>query len=210
MLTRNPHFTRLGEPDGGMAAAEGITNTRAKTGKGADALEPGLSRPPHWLLPVSEVQHRDSKLDLLSRDLAFVSGLMAQGVPFMVAEPERDAHPSCCTSMPFCGSGREGAAADIRAHAGCLAGDEACGELAGQSDELASRGRGGPRGSKAGVDQFVRGVLPILDAVLRSGAETLAEIAAALNHRGVRSASGGKGHRSAVRNPLARAHSCEG
>lgn len=34
-----------------------------------------------------------SKLDQLSRDVGFVSGLMAQRVPFMVAELGRDADP---------------------------------------------------------------------------------------------------------------------
>ena len=34
-----------------------------------------------------------SKLDRLSRDVAFVAGLMAQRVPFMVAELGRDADP---------------------------------------------------------------------------------------------------------------------
>jgi hypothetical protein len=58
-------------------------------------------------------------------------------------------------------------------------------------------------------DQFVRGVLPILDVVRKTGAKTLAEIAGALNDRGVRSASGGQWHRSAVLNLLARAQSCE-
>ena len=39
-----------------------------------------------------------SKLDRLSRDVAFVSGLMAQRIPFIVAELGRDADPSCCIS----------------------------------------------------------------------------------------------------------------
>ena len=34
-----------------------------------------------------------AKLDRLSRDVAFVSGLMAQRVPFIVAELGRDADP---------------------------------------------------------------------------------------------------------------------
>ena len=34
-----------------------------------------------------------SKLDRLSRDLAFVAGLMVQRVPFIVAELGRDADP---------------------------------------------------------------------------------------------------------------------
>ena len=42
-----------------------------------------------------------------------------------------------------------------------------------------------------------------------SGATSLAAIANGLNERGVKSASGGKWHRSAVRNLLARVKSCE-
>jgi hypothetical protein len=48
----------------------------------------------------------------------------------------------------------------------------------------------------------MRGVLPTLEAVRKSGAMSLAEIASALNERGVRSASGGRWHRSSVRNLL--------
>jgi hypothetical protein len=45
--------------------------------------------------PVQIHQNNPSwtKLDRLSRDVAFVSGLMAQRVPFIVAELGRDAHP---------------------------------------------------------------------------------------------------------------------
>jgi hypothetical protein len=57
--------------------------------------------------------------------------------------------------------------------------------------------------------QFANGVLPVLEAVQKSGALTLADITDALNARGVRSATGGIWHRSAVRNLLARAQSCE-
>ena len=39
------------------------------------------------------MQRPGSKLDRLSRDVAFVAGLMAQRVPFIVAEPGRDADP---------------------------------------------------------------------------------------------------------------------
>jgi DNA invertase Pin-like site-specific DNA recombinase len=53
-----------------------------------------------------------SKLDRLSRDVAFVAGLMAQRVPFIVAELDRDADPfmhrgscemfeSCCGAATF-------------------------------------------------------------------------------------------------------------
>ena len=54
----------------------------------------GRSSPPHWLRPRSaKCAVLVSKLDRLSRDVAFVSGLMAQRVPFIVAELGRDADP---------------------------------------------------------------------------------------------------------------------
>jgi hypothetical protein len=59
------------------------------------------------------------------------------------------------------------------------------------------------------AEAFAAGVLPTLRAVRKAGAKTLAEIAKALNERGIRSAGGGTWHRSAVRNLLARAQSCE-
>jgi hypothetical protein len=40
-----------------------------------------------------------ARLDRLSRDVAFISGLMAQQVPFVVAELGRMRTRSCCTSM---------------------------------------------------------------------------------------------------------------
>src|ERR1700754_3153543 len=65
-----------------------------ESGKGADALD----RRPQ--LSAALVAARSakcsvvvSKLDRLSRDVAFVSGLMAQRVPFIVAELGRDADP---------------------------------------------------------------------------------------------------------------------
>ena len=64
----------------------------AKTGKGADALDrrPQLAAGRRKAAKCSVVV---AKLDRLSRDVAFVSGLMAQRVPFIVAEVGRDADP---------------------------------------------------------------------------------------------------------------------
>src|SRR4051812_36763361 len=66
----------------------------AETGKGADALD----RRPHLAAALAAAKTARccvlvSKLDRLSRDVAFVAGLMAQRVPFIVAELERDADP---------------------------------------------------------------------------------------------------------------------
>ena len=66
----------------------------AETGKGADALD----RRPQLAAALSEARAARcpvivSKLDRLSRDVAFISGLMAQRVPFIVAELGADADP---------------------------------------------------------------------------------------------------------------------
>src|SRR5712672_1186706 len=65
-----------------------------ESGKGADALE----RRPQLADALAAAKARKcsvvvAKLDRLSRDVAFVAGLMAQRVPFMVAELGRDADP---------------------------------------------------------------------------------------------------------------------
>ena len=81
-----------------FAAAEGLTiiseYVEAETGKGADALD----RRPQLAAALAAARAAKcfvlvSKLDRLSRDVAFVAGLMAQRVPFIVAELGRDADP---------------------------------------------------------------------------------------------------------------------
>src|SRR3979490_1495308 len=81
-----------------FAEAEGLTivaeYVEAESGKGADALD---LRPQLAAALASARKAKCSvvvsKLDRLSRDVAFVSGLMAQRVPFIVAELGRDADP---------------------------------------------------------------------------------------------------------------------
>ena len=66
----------------------------AETGKGSDALD----RRPQLAAALAAAKTAKcsvvvAKLDRLSRDVAFVAGLMAQRVPFIVAELGRDADP---------------------------------------------------------------------------------------------------------------------
>jgi DNA invertase Pin-like site-specific DNA recombinase len=81
-----------------FAESEGFTiigeYVEAETGKGADALD----RRPQLAAALAAAKTAKSsvlvsKLDRLSRDVAFVAGLMAQRVPFIVAELGRDADP---------------------------------------------------------------------------------------------------------------------
>ena len=85
---RSPAF-RQGE--GLRIAAKYV---EAETGKGADALD----RRPQLAAALAAARLARcpvvvAKLDRLSRDVAFVAGLMAQRVPFIVAELGADADP---------------------------------------------------------------------------------------------------------------------
>ena len=203
-------------PTGGdraLRGAEGLSiigeYAEAETGKGADALE----RRPQLAAALAAARKAKcsivvSKLDRLSRDVAFVSGLMAQRVPFMVAELGRDADPFMLHLYAALAE-KERRLISERTRA-ALQAKRAAGERLGNPTSLRAAGDAGRAVQRQAVDQFVRGVLPILDAVRRTGAASLADIATALNERGVRSASGGIWHRSAVRNLLARAQPYEG
>src|SRR4051794_9720922 len=83
--------TRFAEAEGRTIAAE---YSEAESGKGADALDhrQALSN------ALKEARRRRcpvvvAKLDRLSRDVAFISGLMSQRVPFVVAELGADVDP---------------------------------------------------------------------------------------------------------------------
>ena len=81
-----------------FAEAEGITLvqelTEVETGKGADALD----RRPQLTAALAVARQAKcpvivAKLNRLSRDVAFIAGLMVQRVPFVVAELGADADP---------------------------------------------------------------------------------------------------------------------
>jgi hypothetical protein len=95
-----------------FAEAEGIAViqefTEVETGKGADALD----RRPQLTAALALARQAKcpvvvAKLDRLSRDVAFIAGLMVQRVPFIVAERYRCAkltdlpRPCCRSSPPF-------------------------------------------------------------------------------------------------------------
>jgi DNA invertase Pin-like site-specific DNA recombinase len=81
-----------------FAEAEGLTIvgefTEVETGKGSDALD----RSPQLSAALAAARQQKcpvvvAKLDRLSRDVAFIAGLMASRVPFIVAELGADADP---------------------------------------------------------------------------------------------------------------------
>jgi DNA invertase Pin-like site-specific DNA recombinase len=83
--------TRFAEANGFEVVADEV---EVETGKGADAL----NRRPRLKAALDQALKRKcsvcvAKLDRLSRDVAFISGLMSQKVPFVVAEPGPDVDP---------------------------------------------------------------------------------------------------------------------
>ena len=77
-----------------FAEAEGLTIiaefTEVETGKGADALD---RRPQLKAALKAKCEVAVAKLDRLSRDVAFIAGLMVQRVPFIVVALGRNVDP---------------------------------------------------------------------------------------------------------------------
>ncbi len=136
-----------------------------------------------------------AKLDRLLRDVAFISGLMASRVPFIVAELGADADPFMLHIYA--------ALADRTRYA--LAANKPQGVKLGNPVNLAEAGAKGAEAQRADADAFAANALPIAREVQAVGATTLRAIAEALNNCGIRTARGGDWHSSTVRNLLARA-----
>jgi DNA invertase Pin-like site-specific DNA recombinase len=190
-----------------FAEAEGMTVigefVEIETGKGADALE----RRPQLAAALKAARINKcsvlvSKLDRLSRDVAFVSGLMAQRVPFIVAELGRDADPFMLHLYAALAE-KERRLISERTRA-ALAAKRANGARLGNPGIVAA-GSLGRSVQTAVAEEFVASLMPVVEAIRSTGSTTLEAITEALNQRGIRSARGGKWHVSSVSNLLGRA-----
>src|SRR5829696_6526537 len=161
-----------------FAEAEGLTIVaefvEAESGKGSDALD----RRPQLAAALAAARTSKcsvvvSKLDRLSRDVAFVSGLMAQRVPFIVAELGRDADPFMLHLYAALAE-KERRLISERTKA-ALAAKKASGITLGNPRNIAQAGRIGRSVQAASADEFVTTVMPI-DGIRNSGAATLESI----------------------------------
>jgi DNA invertase Pin-like site-specific DNA recombinase len=143
-----------------------------------------------------------SKLDRLSRDVAFVSGLMAQRVPFIVAELGRDADPFMLHLYAALAE-KERRLISERTKA-ALAAKKAQGAKLGNRRNIATAGSLGRGALVASADQFAANLLPLIQGIQSTGATTLEAITRALNERGVRPARGRRWYASSVMNLLSR------
>ena len=195
-----------------FAEAEGLTIiaefVEAETGKGADALDRRLQLAAALAAArTAKCSVLVSKLDRLSRDVAFVSGLMAQRVPFIVAELGRDADPFMLHLYAALAEKERRLIAERTKAA--LAVRKATGTRLGNPTNLMDAGDLGRAASKAAADAYARGLLPLLGAIKAEGAQTIGAITAALNQRKIPSPRGARWHVSSVMNLLARAQKLE-
>ena len=144
-----------------------------------------------------------AKLDRLSRDVAFISGLMASRIPFIVAELGADADPFMLHLYAALAekerqliSERTKAALAARKAQGSRLGNRRSPAIAAAKARAASLGQ---------ADRFAGEIIPFIRAIQRAGITSLRGIAAALEARGVRTARGGRWQVSNVRNIIRRA-----
>jgi DNA invertase Pin-like site-specific DNA recombinase len=139
-----------------------------------------------------------AKLVRLSRDVAFIAGLMAQRAPFIVAELGAGADPFMLHLYAALAE-KERRLISERTKA-ALAARKAQGARLGNRRNAAEAAALGRRSLTADADAFAANVLPIVESLQAGGLTNLRGLAAALNARGVRTARGGHWHVSNVRN----------
>jgi DNA invertase Pin-like site-specific DNA recombinase len=206
---------RLAEIQGIEVVAEFI---EIETGKGADALD----RRPQLSAALAQAQLTGAavivaKLDRLSRDVHFVSGLMAQRVPFIVADLGADTDPFLLHLYAALAE-KERILISTRTKAALTAAKTRV-AVTGQKKHPEIKRLGNPNGAKhlreyggnagravlvAGADKRTAGVDATLKAIRGEGVRSANGIAKALNERSIATPRGGKWTARSVLNLTAR------
>jgi DNA invertase Pin-like site-specific DNA recombinase len=161
-----------------------------ETGKGSDALD----RRPQLAAALAEARKLKcpvlvAKLDRLSRDVHFISGLMAHKVAFIVADLGADADPFMLHLYAALAEKERQLISQRTRDA--LKAAKARGVVLG-NPHLADVRRRAVASTKANADRFAKNVAPIIREIQGSGIASLRAIARALNARGVATARGGQ------------------
>ncbi len=161
-----------------------------ETGKGSDALD----RRPQLAAALAEARRLKcpiivAKLDRLSRDVHFISGLMAHKVSFVVAELGSDADPFMLHLYAALAE-KERQMISHRTR-DALKAAKARGVVLGNPKLADVRGRA-VVSNRANADNFAKKVAPIIREIQGSGIASRRAIARALNARGVATARGGQ------------------
>jgi DNA invertase Pin-like site-specific DNA recombinase len=128
-----------------------------------------------------------AKLDRLSRDLHFITGLQKSGVGFVAADNPHANELTVHILAAVAQSERKMIAQRTR---DALAAAKARGQKLGNPNLATLRGKGAAANKEA-ADAFAANVLPIIRQVQASGVTSLRAIAGVLTARGIRTARGG-------------------
>jgi len=195
-------IARFAEAEGYTIAAERV---EVETGKGADAID----RRPELAAALGQAKKLRcpvlvAKLDRLSRDVAFVSGLMAQKVvPFIVAELGADVDPFMLHLYAALAE-KERALISQRTVA-ALAAKKAAGAILGNRTNPGEAAAIGRERLIERAEEHAQRVLPVLQHLVRvNKLTTLQAVADAMNERGIRSPRGGQWFPSSVLNLIKR------
>lgn len=191
---------RFTEAEGLLVAGEFV---EVETGKGADALD----RRPQLRAALAAAKLAGgavvvAKLDRLSRDVAFIAGLMAQKVPFVVAELGADADPFMLHLYAALAE-KERTLISTRTRDALRAASDRGVALGGWRGGPVVDQRLGAAAVRRAADEFAATLGPIVRPMKQSGL-SLAGIAQALEAQGMKTARGGAWTPTAVRNVLAR------
>jgi DNA invertase Pin-like site-specific DNA recombinase len=191
-----------------FAAREGLTilaeHIEVETGKGADALaRRPILREALAVARKAKAAVCVARLDRLSRDVAFISALMAQGIAFVVASLGRDVPDFMLHVYASLAQEERRLIAERTREA--LARKRARGEPLGNIAAL-DAGRAAANASNArAADLFAANILPIIREIQAAGHTSLRAIAAELTRRNIATARGGAWSADAVRAVLLRA-----
>ena len=180
-------LAKFAESEGFQVAGEYV---EVESGKGADALD----RRPQLAAALAVARRRRcavvvAKLDRLSRDVHFISGLMAHKVPFIVSELGTDADPFMLHLFAALAE-KERALISQRTRA-ALQAAKARGVVLGNPQLAEVRPRA-VASTKAEADRFAKNVAPIIREIMSSGVASHRGIARSLNARGIATARGGQ------------------
>ena len=180
-------LARFAEAEGLHIVAEYV---EVESGKGSDALDRRLQ----LAGALADARKRKcpvivAKLDRLSRDVHFISGLMAHRVPFVVAELGADADPFMLHLYAALAEKERSLISQRTRDA--LKAAKARGVVLGNPKLDAVRDRA-VASVKADADRFAKNVAPIIREIQASGIASHRGIARSLNARGVATARGGQ------------------
>ena len=191
-----------------FAANGGFTivgeHIEVETGKGSDALD----RRPELAAALAVARRQKcavvvAKLDRLSRDVAFIAGLMAQRVPFLVAELGEGVDPFVLHLYAALAE-KERAMISARTKA-ALAAKKAQGVQLGNRTNLAAAAAKGREVREDKADAFAANVLPVIASLQAAGVSSLRAIAAELNARRIETPRKGEWSAMQVKRVLDRA-----